>query len=254
MSKHAVFIQDRKQREQFKASEDPLEAFMKTVKSGGALDSMTRSKMHRRKAELSKVCYRCSESFTTVIKDLAHWKRLATAAAPAALPDILKPTSLSGPRKGMSLMKGRVKSSGSVMAKPVMPPPKKPSILTNQGKDDVVENDSDEEEKAKDPIEKENVESDRKTIKLFDVASEKPTPKTTTQSDSTAKKVQEVPKSNQKRKIAGGTLSGITKTKFNAEYAVSGRASQITKFLHFPICINKTTTLIPEKVIRIPSS
>ena len=47
---------DRKQREQFKTSDDPLEAFMKTVKSGGALDSMTRSKMHRTKAELSKVC------------------------------------------------------------------------------------------------------------------------------------------------------------------------------------------------------
>ena len=114
---------------------------MKTVKSGGALDSMTRSKMHRRKAELSKVFDKCSESFTIVIKDLVHWKRLATAAAPAALPDILKPTSLSGPRKGMSLMKGRVKSSGSMMAKPVMPPPKKPSIQTNLGKDDVVEND-----------------------------------------------------------------------------------------------------------------
>ena len=201
---------------------------MKTVKSGGALDSMTRSKMHRRKAELSKVCYRCSDSFTTVIKDLAHWKRLATAAAPAALPDILKPTSLSGPRKGMSLMKGRVKSSGSMMA-----PPKKPSTQTNLGKDDVVENDSDEEEKAKDSIEKENVESNRKTIKLFDVDSKKTTTNSTPQSDSTANKVQEVPKSNQKRKIAGGTLSGITKTKFNAEYAVSGTASQISKFLHF---------------------
>jgi hypothetical protein len=162
-----------------------------------------------------------------------HWKMLAKAAAPAALPDILKPSSLSGPRKGMSLMKGRVKSSGSMMAKPVMPPPKKPSIQTNLGKDDVVENDSDEEEKAKDSTEKENIESNQKTIKLFDVDSKKPTPKTTPQSDSTANKVQEVPKSSEKRKIAGGTLSGITKTKFNAEYAVSGTASQISKFLNF---------------------
>ena len=120
-------------------------------------------------------------------------------------------------------MKGRVKLSGSMMAKPMMPPPKKSSVQTNPAKDDVVENDSDEEEKTKDSTEKENV----KSIKLFDVESGKSSPKTTSQSDFTANKVQEVPKNNQKRKIAGGTLSGITKTKFNAEYAVSGRVSQI---------------------------
>jgi len=131
----------------------------------------------------------------------------------------------------MSLMKGRVKSSGSMMAKPKIPPSKKPTIQSNPVKD-VVENDSDEEEKPKDLTEKKNV--DRKIIKLFDVDSEKPT-KTTSQDDSTANKVLEVPKSNQKRKIAG-TLSGITKTKFNAEYAVSGRV-QLSKFLLFHFII-----------------
>ena len=110
---------------------------MKTVKSGGALDSMTRSKMHRRKAELSK--------------DLAHWKKLATAAAPAALPDILKPTSThTGSRKVPSLMKGRLTSTGSMMTKTKLPATdkfKKPE--NSPAKTDVVENDSDEEDVSK---------------------------------------------------------------------------------------------------------
>lgn len=110
---------------------------MKTVKSGGALDSMTRSKMHRRKAELSK--------------DLAHWKKLATAAAPAALPDILKPTSThTGSRKVPSLMKGRVTSAGSMMTKKKVPAADTINKMEiNTAKTDVVENDSDEEDISK---------------------------------------------------------------------------------------------------------
>ena len=51
------------------ASDDPLDAFMKQVKSGNALDSITRSKMHREKAEIQK--------------EIAKFDRLAKLSAPA---------------------------------------------------------------------------------------------------------------------------------------------------------------------------
>ena len=60
---------DKKMREMTKNSDDPLDAFMKQVKSGKALDSITRSKMHREKAEIQK--------------EIAKFDKLAKLSAPA---------------------------------------------------------------------------------------------------------------------------------------------------------------------------
>ena len=66
-------------REATKKAEDPLDAFMKQVKQGKALDSITRSKMHREKAEL--------------VKELAKYDKLAKLSAPAKLADQLTTVS-----------------------------------------------------------------------------------------------------------------------------------------------------------------
>ena len=67
---------DKKMRQMTKTAEDPLEAFMKQVKSGNALDSMTRSKMHREKAALQK--------------EISKFDRLAKLAAPTTLSPALE--------------------------------------------------------------------------------------------------------------------------------------------------------------------
>ena len=66
-------------REATKKAEDPLDAFMKQVKQGKALDSITRSKMHREKAEL--------------VKELVKYDKLAKLSAPAKLADQLTTVS-----------------------------------------------------------------------------------------------------------------------------------------------------------------
>ena len=91
----------------------------------------------------------------------------------------------------------------------------------------------------------------RKSIKLFDVDSEKP--KQTSQINSTATNVQEVPKNNQKRKIVG-TLSGITKTQFNAEYAVSGEDKNKSSLTNLQSHLFLLQSFIHQKAIKIPSN
>ena len=79
-SLEAKMAKDKQMRAITKAAEDPLDAFMKQVKQGHALDSMTRSKMHREKAELAK--------------ELNKYSKLAALAAPAKLADQFESVNL----------------------------------------------------------------------------------------------------------------------------------------------------------------
>ena len=97
------------------------------------LDSMTRSKMHRRKAELTL--------------ELQKLQKLAKLAAPASLPDQLKPTSAKESEKAKRDLMNRIraKKKGFGVAGPVKTPV--PQVVKTQSSD-MVENDSDEEEKC----------------------------------------------------------------------------------------------------------
>ena len=86
---------DKKMREMTKNSDDPLDAFMKQVKSGKALDSITRSKMHREKAEIQK--------------EIAKFDRLAKLSAPADFSQALQTVSLNLNKSLFSMRKLRMR-------------------------------------------------------------------------------------------------------------------------------------------------
>ena len=95
---------------------------------------MTRSKMHRRKAELTL--------------ELQKLEKLAKLAAPASLPDQLKPTSAKEAEKAKRDLMNRIRSKkkGFGVTGPVKT--QMPQVVKNQSSD-LVENDSDEEDKCK---------------------------------------------------------------------------------------------------------
>ena len=128
-------------REATKKAEDPLDAFMKQVKQGKALDSITRSKMHREKAVLAK--------------ELAKYDKLAKLSAPVKLADQLTTTtSAEDKKKAQQKLLNRMKTgkrTGFGLAKPVTAAVAAPVKTTKPVKtnDDMIEHDSDEGERIR---------------------------------------------------------------------------------------------------------
>ena len=247
---------DKKMREMTKNSDDPLDAFMKQVKSGKALDSITRSKMHREKAEIQK--------------QIAKFDKLAKLSAPADFSQALQTVKLKSKKRldlngqfkdedkknkmqqnllnRMKTGKRRFGVTGmSTGKKTTSQPPKtiqKTTISSNKS-EDFVEHDSDE---GKTIISREfevneysECKDEPKTIKLFDKKVEKPLPpkpqKTVVPKQATNDKVSEKLKSNpvtdklpekpqespkpKRAKMSATIIPGMFEESYKEEYSIN---------------------------------
>jgi hypothetical protein len=127
---------DKKMRDFTKASDDPLDAFMKQVKAGNMLDSMTRSKMHRRKAELSH--------------DIHKFEKLEKLSAPVDVSKSLgvQTDAEKAKMKNQLLNRMRTKKKGFGITEIAKPKPTD-AVKSSTKSATEVEIDSDEEVESK---------------------------------------------------------------------------------------------------------
>jgi len=209
---------DKEMREATKKAEDPLDAFMKQVKQGKALDSITRSKMHREKAVLAK--------------ELAKYDKLAKLSAPAKLSEQL--TTNADKKRAQQKLLNRMKTgkrTGFGLTKPIAAastPKMTPTIKTDNN---VIEHDSDEEDKQTPKVVKLFDKGEKNKQPTHEKAKQTKTPATPPKSTETEKPTKsELPKAKKSRVTPQATITpGMLKNEFKPEFAVKANDAESEK-------------------------